>query len=155
MGKKSYPGADALVELHEYHLRRFLEQWRRAKKRDLTLPETKDKSYRSLDALLLHVMSCASRYIDWSARALGIPPPPLPELPGEEGIEAAADGVLEEILEAWRTPMSHLPYGAFDSAAQKAWWGTPYSVDAMLEHAVMHPIRHEWQLRKLSGTNEE
>jgi hypothetical protein len=155
MGEEGYPGADALVELHEYHLRRFLEQWRRAKKNDVTLPETKDKSYRSLDALLLHVMTCASRYIDWSARALGIPPPALPDLPDEEGIEAAADRVLEAILEAWRTPMSHLPYGVFGNATHKAWWGTPYSVDAMLEHAVMHPIRHAWQLKKLSETNKD
>jgi hypothetical protein len=32
MGEKGYPGADALVELHEKHLRSFLQEWRRAKK---------------------------------------------------------------------------------------------------------------------------
>jgi hypothetical protein len=26
---------------------------------------------------------------------------------------------------------------------------TPYSIDAMLEHAVMHPIRHSYQLEEL------
>jgi hypothetical protein len=30
-------------------------------------------------------------------------------------------------------------------------WGTEYCIDAMLEHAVMHPIRHEFQLRNLMG----
>jgi hypothetical protein len=73
---------------------------------------------------------------------------------GEEGIEAAADRVMEAILEAWRAPMLHLPYSAFASATHEAWWGTPFSVDAMLEHAVMHPIRHEWQLKKLAKKNE-
>ena len=58
---------------------------------------------------------------------------------------------MEDILEAWRMPLSHLPASAFDAGGHEAWWGTPYSVDAMLEHAVMHPLRHEWQLRKLSG----
>jgi hypothetical protein len=151
MNENGYPGADALVELHEKYLRSFLEQWRRAKRNGVILPETEDSSYRSLETLLLHVLSCASRYISWSAEALGLPPPALPELPGEDEIEPAADRLLEAILEAWRIPMSHLPGSVFDAGGHKAWWGTPYSVDAMLEHAVMHPLRHEWQLKKLSG----
>ena len=28
-------------------------------------------------------------------------------------------------------------------------WGSPYSINAMLEHAVMHPIRHRFQLENL------
>jgi hypothetical protein len=28
-------------------------------------------------------------------------------------------------------------------------WQTLYSIDAMLEHAVMHPIRHAFQLEEL------
>lgn len=30
-------------------------------------------------------------------------------------------------------------------------WKTLYCVDAMLEHAVMHPIRHAFQLEELMG----
>jgi len=36
-----------------------------------------------------------------------------------------------------------------DLPAYPSRWGTPYSIDAMLEHAVMHPIRHAYQLEKL------
>jgi hypothetical protein len=151
MEEKGYPGAEALVELHENYLRSFLEEWRRAKSKGVSLPETEDPAYRSLESLLRHVMLCASRYISWTAKALGLPPPEQPELPGEDEIEAAADHLLEDILEAWRMPLSHLPASVFDAGGHEAWWGTPYSVDAMLEHAVMHPLRHEWQLRKLSG----
>jgi hypothetical protein len=151
MEEKGYPGAEALVELHENYLRSFLEEWRWAKRKGVSLPETEDSAYRSLETLLLHVMSCASRYIKWSAEALGLPPPEQMELPGEDEIEAAAGQVMEVILEAWRMPLSHLPASAFDAGGHEAWWGAPYSVDAMLEHAVMHPLRHEWQLRKLSG----
>ena len=151
MGEKGYPGAEALVELHDKYLRNFLEEWRRAKRKGVILPETEDPAYRSLETLILHVMLCASRYIKWSAEALGLPPPELPELPGEDEIEAEVGQTMEAILAAWRMPLSHLPESAFNAGGHKAWWGTPYSVDAMLEHAVMHPLRHEWQLKKLSG----
>jgi hypothetical protein len=151
MDDQGYSGAKALAELHERHLRSFLEEWRLAKKQGVGLPKSEDPAYRSLEALLLHVMSCASRYIGWAAEALEIPPPAPPELPGEDEIEAAADRVLEAILQTWCVPLADLPERGFVSGTHKAWWGTPYCVDAMLEHAVMHPLRHEWQLRKLSG----
>jgi hypothetical protein len=31
-------------------------------------------------------------------------------------------------------------------------WKTLYSIDAMLEHAVMHQVRHSFQLEKLMRT---
>ena len=151
MDEIGYPGANALVELHEKHLRSFCQTWRAAKKEPLKLPDSDDKAYRSLETLLLHVLLCASRYITWAAEALELPPPTLPELPGEEEIEAEADRLLESILEVWRLPLADLPLKAFVQGEHKAWWGTRYCVDAMLEHAVMHPLRHQWQLKKLSG----
>jgi hypothetical protein len=151
MSKENYPGARALIELHEIHLQSFLIQWRAAKERGVDLPETTDQAYRSLDTLLLHVLDCASRYINWTAEALELPPPVLPELPGEGDIEAEADRLLESILQAWRLPLEELPLKAFVTGGHRAWWGTDYCVDAMLEHAVMHPVRHEWQLKKLPG----
>ena len=149
MDGKSYPGAKALVELHEIHLRSFLATWRVAKEKQVTLPETSDRAYHSLDSLLWHVLSCACRYISWTADALEIPSPALPELPGEDEIAAEADQILESILAAWRLPLVDLPLKAFVRGEHPAWWGTGYCVDAMLEHAVMHPLRHEWQLKKL------
>jgi hypothetical protein len=155
MEEKGYPGARALVELHEIHLRSFLAEWRVAKADQVDLPETSDRAYHSLETLLLHVLSCALRYITWSADALGLPAPDQPEFPGEEGIEAKADGLMESILLEWRLPLEDLPLEAFVTGEHKAWWGTRYCVDAMLEHAVIHPLRHEWQLKKLGGRIQE
>jgi uncharacterized damage-inducible protein DinB len=146
-----YPGAKALAELHEIHLRSFLAEWRAAKANQLTLPETDDRAYRSLETLLWHVLSCACRYLSWTTDALDLPPPVLPELPDEDAIADEADRLLEDILEAWRLPLWEQPLKAFVSGEHKAWWGTGYCVDAMLEHAVMHPLRHRWQLEKLAG----
>jgi hypothetical protein len=147
----TYPGARALAELHERHLRSFVVKWRAAKQAGVTLPETDDRAYRSFDALLWHVLECACYYIDWSARALGLAAPALPALPEVDGVAGAADRLLEEILAAWRLPLADQPRRAFTSAEHAARWGTHYCVDAMLEHAVMHPLRHEWQLEKLCG----
>ena len=155
MGKTGYPGAQALIELHEIHLRSFMAEWRTAKENHLGLPETTDQAYRSLETLLIHVLDCAFRYISWTADALELSPPVRPEFPGEDVIEAEADRLLDSILQAWRLQLSDLPLEAFVTGEHKAWWGTRYCVDAMLEHAVMHPLRHEWQLKKLWSKNQE
>jgi hypothetical protein len=148
---RNYPGAKALVELHDQHLRSFLATWRLAKTAELALPGTEDRSYRSLETLLRHVLDCAGRYITWVADKLGVDPPFLPDLPPEDEIETEADRMVEAILLAWRIPLEDQPLEAFVTGEHEAWWGTRYCVDAMLEHAVMHPLRHEWQLKKLSG----
>lgn len=154
MGEKCYPGAQALIELHEIHLRRFLATWKMAQEKQVTLSETTDRAYRSFETLLGHVLFCACRYISWTADALGIPPPVLPELPETDAIADEADRLLEDILAAWRIPLWEQPLEAFVSGEHKAWWGTGYCVDAMLEHAVMHPLRHRWQLEKLMGNRD-
>jgi hypothetical protein len=41
----------------------------------------------------------------------------------------------------------------FFDAVYKSNWGTDYCIEAMLEHAVMHPIRHEFQLKELCLIN--
>jgi len=33
-----------------------------------------------------------------------------------------------------------------DGVEARSRWGVSYSVDAMLEHAVMHPMRHAFQI---------
>ncbi len=154
MEEKNYPGAQALAELHEIQLRAFLAEWREAKARQLVLPRTRDRSYGSLETLLLHVFSCSMRYLIWTADALELPPPTTPELPGEDEIAVEADRILEAILAAWRLPLSDLPLKAFVAGEHKSWWGTGYCVDAMLEHAVMHPLRHQWQLKKMLAPSE-
>jgi hypothetical protein len=31
-------------------------------------------------------------------------------------------------------------------------WGEPYTVEQMLEHAVVHPMRHRFQLQRILGS---
>ena len=60
------------------------------------------------------------------------------------------ESYLEHVLEKWRTPL--LEVGTTDyltDTLENHVWQTRYCIDAMLEHAVMHPIRHAFQLEEL------
>lgn len=144
-----YSGARALTELHEHHLRRFLELWRLAEERGVELPETDDPNYESMAVLLAHVLGCAASYLNWICAQLGLPERVADSRPDAAGIAERADAYLEEVLEAWSRPLTGLTEERAYHPAHPSRWGPPYCLDAMLEHAVMHPLRHAHQLEKL------
>jgi hypothetical protein len=43
----------------------------------------------------------------------------------------------------------------FSKPVYSSRWGVNYCVDAMLEHAVMHPERHRFQLLELMGARQK
>ncbi len=144
-----YRGARALVLLHEQQMRRCLAVWKEAKAANITLPETADEDYESLETLLRHVLRAAGRYMVWMCKQLELPDPDIRPAPELATIEAEADGYLEHVLERWRSPLAEVPEEKFEPATYASNWGTPYCIDAMLEHAVMHPMRHAFQLEEL------
>ncbi len=146
-----YPGARALVLLHEIQLREFLESWRLAKSSGVELPETSDPDYASFNKLLRHVLGCARSYMVWMCEKLGLPDPEIETAPDEEEIEARSSDYLEHVLQRWKEPLAELPEEAFYSPTYLTKWKVDYCIDAMLEHAVMHPVRHSFQLRTLMG----
>jgi uncharacterized damage-inducible protein DinB len=144
-----YKGARALVILHEKHMRSLLMLWREAKKQNVTLPKTDDSDYKSLEAVLYHVFRAARGYMIWMCNKLSLPDPKINRPPNVENINDEADKYLEHLLEKWLAPLVELPEEIFHNPSFKSNWGVDYSIDAMLEHAVMHPIRHEFQLKNL------
>lgn len=60
-----------------------------------------------------------------------------------------ADAYLEHVLSAWEEPLRNLTEEVADTRVFTSRWGVPYTIDAMLEHAVMHPNRHAHQLENL------
>ena len=142
-------GARAMVLLHDNHLRQCLTVWQQAKAADIRLPETDDEHYQSLDALLHHILAAARSYMVGICKLLGLPDPEIDPAPDIENIASQADRYLEYVLEQWRLPLADVPDDQMEPAEELYFAGMPYWADAMLEHAVMHPIRHGFQLREL------
>ena len=147
--KYKYNGARAMVILHEKHLRSCIDTWREAKELNIKLPDTDDADYKSLAALLRHIFRAARGYITWICDKLNLPDPEIKQAPEPELIENKIEEYLAHLLEKWKNPLVEIPEEKFHTPTYTSNWGVEYCIDAMLEHAVMHPIRHEFQLRNL------
>ncbi|MCB0747476.1 MAG: hypothetical protein KDC90_08430 [Ignavibacteriae bacterium] len=150
-----YNGARSLVLLHEKHLKSFLLIWSEAYDKNIALPKTEDPDYESLITLLRHVLRSAGNYMNWICDKLELPSPKINAVPNLDIIKNEADNYLNHIWERWRLPLCEVEEEKFISQTFTSNWGIEYCIDAMLEHAVMHPIRHEFQLRNLIKENSE
>ncbi|OLV16744.1 hypothetical protein [Deinococcus marmoris] len=139
--------ARALVLLHDEKMREFLEVWQQTKAAQVRLPATPDAHYQSLEHLLWHVLNSSRIYMIRMCAHLGLPDPESKPMPDIENVEAQAGAYLERLLAWWRVPLA----GVTDADMEPAIYspGMHYWIDAMLEHAVMHPVRHSFQLREL------
>jgi hypothetical protein len=144
-----YKGASALVKLHEIHLQSFYETWKQAKQLNVKLPDSDDPYYKSLDTLLYHLLRSARGYMIWMCDKLELNDPQIKETPPAEIIEEKAVEQLTNLFERWSVPLANVEPELFEDKVYKSNWSVEYCIDAMLEHAVMHPIRHEFQLRNL------
>jgi len=141
-------GARALVLLHEWALREILPAWRRAKASHIQLPSTPDPDYASLESLLHHALRAARGYMTWLCEKLGLPDPGISPAPEASLVEQEVERYIEHLLERWRLPLADVEETRF-GATHKTRWGEDMSCEGMLEHAVMHPIRHRFQLEEL------
>ena len=133
----------AMVLLHEEHLRRFVHVWRMALASSVSLPPTADPAYASLKAL------AAGGYMIWMCEVLALPDPGIRHAPDQAAIIGGAEDYMEHVLERWRAPLIEVSDDRLETPEYPSHWKTRYCVDSMLEHAVMHPIRHAFQLDEL------
>ena len=143
-----YRGARALVLLHEQGMRELLPVWQRAKTAQLKLPSTTDPNYASLESLLHHALRASRGYMTWLCEKLSLPDPGIDPTPEPSRVEQEAARYLEHLLERWRLPLVGVEEARFQ-AIHKSRWGEDISLEGMLEHAVMHPLRHRFQLEEL------
>ena len=143
----------AMVLIHDDQLRKFLVVWKRAKAAGVKLPATDEPSYQSLDTLLFHVFRAARGYMTWMCEKLELPDPEIRVPPDAAVIAAQADAYLEHVLERWRGPLNDVSDGRLEAPEYPSRWGTKYCIDAMLEHAAIHPVRHAFQLEELISSS--
>lgn len=142
----NYKGAWALIELHKKHILSFVNTWKKANTSNIKLPETDDEWYVSMNMLLRHILNSARGYIMWIHKNLDLPDPEIDCVPEALELQFKYQSYLDHLLAKWGTGLIDVPMEKFFMEVFTSNWGTDYCIEAMLEHAVMHPVRHEYQL---------
>jgi uncharacterized damage-inducible protein DinB len=137
------------VELHEVELERFFDVWTRFRVSGVPLPATDDPSYRSSDHLGGHVFRAARNYLTWIGDCVKRPVTDIDLDMDTASIAGKAPAFVAEVLAAWRRHLALLEDSELAPATYKSRWGEDYNIEQMLEHAVVHPMRHRIQLARL------
>lgn len=141
----------AAVALHEEQLDAFLATWDRFVAAGAALPQVDDPDYASADILRAHVLRWAGTYLQWVCDHLDLPDPGLPPAPERGTALDDPDAHAAQVRAAWRTALLPVRSDALASEVYPAPWGTPTGIFAMLEHAIVHPMAHRFQLEELLG----
>ena len=139
----------SLVELHERELRAFHATWTAFRESGKPLPEALgDPDYESPALLVTHVQAAARSYMLWIREVLGDPVPDLERIRDADLIVPRLEAFMEETLDGWRRHLLTVADEQLGTQA-KSRWGEPFTIDQMLEHAVVHPMRHRLQLERI------
>ncbi len=137
------------VELHEIELRRFLDTMERFRESGVRLPRSDDPSYQSPDHLKGHVLRAARSYLTWIGECVKRPVADVDLDSDPLSVAGKGRAFVDEVLAAWRRHLGALEDRELSPEAHMSRWGEPYTVEQMLEHAVVHPMRHRIQLERL------
>ncbi|HEV2104821.1 MAG TPA: DinB family protein [Candidatus Eisenbacteria bacterium] len=140
----------SLVELHEREMRAFLETWKRFAAAGAPMPEAHgDESYESRERLAGHVLMAARGYLvrigEWVSR-------PVTDVDtSQDPLEVVrrAQDFADHVLGAYRRHLSQVTTEELEPQSHKTRWGDLMSVEMLLEHAVVHPMRHRIQLERI------
>ena len=111
-------------------------------------PRTEDEDCRSVQTIASHVVNAGYGYADLLRKLFSIPSarPPKALLSHRESLEQL-DAVLAytaETLEGrWRMTDEEISGAVINSG-----WGVRYDAEQLLEHAIVHVLRHRRQIEK-------
>ena len=145
----------SLVELHEREMRSFVETWRRFVAAGLPMPEAHgDKSYEDRERLAGHVLMSARGYLtrigEWVGR-------PVSDVDGSQDpyeVVKRAPEFAEGVLGAYRRHLADVTDQEMEQQVHRTRWGELMSVEMLLEHALVHPMRHRIQLERILESKE-
>ncbi len=141
------------VELHEVELRRFHDAWLAFRASGTPLPETDDPSYQSNEHLAGHVLRWSRGYLTWIGECVKRPVTDLDSEVDLVAIAGRSAAFMDEVLAGWRRHLAPLEDRELGPVNYKAPWGEDYSIEQMLEHAIVHPMRHRIQLERLAAAS--
>jgi uncharacterized damage-inducible protein DinB len=140
----------SLVELHERELRSFLELWGRFVASGLPMPEAHgDEHYENRDRLLAHVLMAARGYLTRIGEWVGRPVNDVDAATDPYEIAGRASAFADSVLAGYRGNLAEISTEELEPQLHKTRWGDLMSVENLLEHAVVHPMRHRRQLERM------
>ena len=116
--------------------------------------ETANEECRSVQTIMSHVVVAGYSYADYLRNLFSLDSKrPSPELFSHRESAARLDAMLEYTNETLkgRWIMSD---EEIDNSVIKARWGVTYDIEQMLEHAIVHILRHRRQIERLLGLAE-
>lgn len=114
-------------------------------------PETEDESCRSVQTIMSHVVRAGYSYANYIRKEFSAGCEPLSErllAHGEmpEQIDAMLRYTVETLEGRWEMPEEE-----FSAMAMKTSWGVTYDLEQLLEHAIVHVLRHRRQIEKFAA----
>jgi len=110
--------------------------------------KTKDEDCRSIQTIMGHVVGSGYSYADSIRKVFGIPSArpkiePFPRMEAIEGLEKMLAYTAETLEDKWDTPEEDIHKINVASS-----WGQPYTLEQILEHAIVHILRHRRQVER-------
>jgi uncharacterized damage-inducible protein DinB len=114
-------------------------------------PETKDERCRSVQTIMSHVIRAGYGYANYIREVFPISSDALPEqlftygeIPGQ--IDAMLRYTVETLEGRWEMSEEEITVPAIKSG-----WGVTYDIEQLLEHAIVHILRHRRQIEKFAA----
>jgi uncharacterized damage-inducible protein DinB len=140
----------SLVELHEKEMRSFLEVWKRFVAANLPMPDAHgDPDYENREKLAGHVLMAARGYLRRIGIWLDRAPSGLDDSEDANEIAARAPQFLDNVLAAYRRHLAGVTHEEMEAYIHHTRGGQLMNVELLLEHAVVHPMRHRIQLERM------
>jgi uncharacterized damage-inducible protein DinB len=131
-------------------MRSFLALWDRFVASGLPVPEAHgDESYESRDRLLGHVLMAARGYLTRIGEWVGRPVNDVDAAQDPYEIAGRASAFADGVLAGYRRHLAAITTEELEPQLYKTRWGDLMSVENLLEHAVVHPMRHRIQLERM------
>ncbi|HUI65588.1 MAG TPA: DinB family protein [Bacteroidota bacterium] len=114
-------------------------------------PQTTDPDCRSIQTIMNHVVASGYGYADYIRNAFGVPserPPAslLDRTRAMEGLTRMLEYTAFTLEGRWTYSFEQMGAVRIDSR-----WGVRYDMEQMLEHAIVHILRHRRQIERFLG----
>jgi uncharacterized damage-inducible protein DinB len=111
-------------------------------------PQTADEDCRSIQTVMRHVASAGYGYSVCIQQATGLKPV-RPEVPLESRVEILKRlAAVRDFTEATLADKWEWPYERIAALKIQAPWGPVFDLEQMLEHAIVHVLRHRRQIER-------